>query len=187
VAVTANQTMLPATSYVAGSRCSSCTIGVNLPFLYTLYDVAFSSVNAGSNGTLQFAISNTSGINHCLPSSSFARAILPYWDSLDASLDPTMGTFTGLVGTAPNRIFVLKYRGGKRVGQTVSVYEYEVLLYEGQPRFDIIYGAVPERGSSATIGVQWGTGTFYTQFSCNTQSLQPGYRLRFDRSTCPLP
>jgi hypothetical protein len=158
-----------------------------LPFLYTLYDVAFSSVNAGSNGTLQFATSNTSGINHCLPSSSFARAILPYWDNLDASLDSTMGTFTGLAGTAPNRIFVVKYRGGKKVGHTINVYEYEVLLYEGQLRFDIIYGAAPERGSSATIGVQGIAGTHYTQFSCNTPSLQPGYRLAFNRNTCPLP
>jgi hypothetical protein len=180
--------MLPATTYVPDSRCSDCTVNVPLPFAYALYDSAFTSVKASSAGYLQFTPnSSTAATNRCLPATTLSTAILPYWDSLDASLDGTMGMFTSIVGTAPHRIFVLRYRGGQKVSKTINVYEYEVLLYEDQSRFDIIYGAVPERGSSATIGVQGIPSTRYTQFSCNTASLQPGDRLRFDRSTCPLP
>jgi hypothetical protein len=65
---------------------------------------------------------------------------------------------------------------------------WEVLLYEGQPRFDFIYGSVPGRGASATIGVQGGAvGTRFTQLSCDTQAVSAGDRLTFDLRSCPQP
>lgn len=87
-------------------------------------------------------------------------------DDLTTFIDDTMGYYTAVVGTAPNRIFVLRYYG-RRIAADSQV-NLEGLLYEGQPRFDIIYGSVHERGYSATIGVQEGTGTRHTQYSCNT-------------------
>ena len=54
---------------------------------------------------------------------------------------------------------------------------FEVLLYEGQSRFDFVYGVVTDNGgphgtgdTGATGGVQYGTGGLSTQFSCNTAS-----------------
>src|SRR5205085_1475775 len=57
---------------------------------------------------------------------------------------------------------------------------FEVRLYEAQPsRFDLIYGAVPEGGSSATVGVQSDSGSQYTQFECLTNSLSSGLKIAF--------
>jgi hypothetical protein len=96
-----------------------------------------------------------------------------------------MGYYTAVVGTEPDRIFAIRYHGGRIAADTQ--FNFEVLLYEKQPRFDIIYGTVHERGFSATIGVQALTGGDgrWTQYSCNTQSINEGTRLVFDRRECP--
>ena len=185
VVVTTKATMIPATNYVQGSGCDNCAVNVPLPFTYVLYDTRFASIRLSSEGNLQFVSNNLSGNNTCLPASTLNYAIMPYWKDLTTSINDTMGYYTAVVGTAPNRTFVIRYHGGRIAAD--SRVNFEVLLYEEQPRFDIIYGTVHERGYNATIGVQEGTGSLYTQFSCNTQSIQQGYRLRFDRSTCPLP
>jgi hypothetical protein len=139
---------------------------------------------------LYSASSTASSTASAFPSSHASRStatlnytIMPYWNDLDAFIDDTMGAFTAVIGTAPNRIFGIRFHEGKIAAD--SIFDYEALLYEGQPRFDIIYGIVHERGFSATIGEQEGTGTRHTQYSCDTQSIQPGYRLIFDRRGCP--
>src|SRR5262249_25042645 len=60
----------------------------------------------------------------------------------------------------------------------VPVNFYEVRLYEGQSRFDVFYGAVPNAGNSATVGVQDGLG-HSTQFGCNAGGLNGGETLVF--------
>ena len=187
VTVSANATMVPADNYVQGSSCSNCVVSVDLPFPYPFYDYSPRTfVNLSSEGNLQFLLSNASGNNRCLPQGTLIGAIMPYWDDLDTSIDDTMGYYTSVVGIAPDRIFAIRYHGGKVASD--SIVDYEVLLYEGQPRFDIIYGAVHERGFSATIGVQAITGGDgrWTEFSCNTQSINQGTRLVFDRRVCKL-
>ena len=43
---------------------------------------------------------------------------------------------------------------------------FELRLYEGQTRFDIIYGTVDNGNTSATAGVQK-NDTAFTQYFCN--------------------
>ena len=176
--------MIPANSYVAGSGCSDCTVNLALPFQYTLYDTSFNSVNLSSEGNLQFVSNSASGNNECLPTNTLDYAIMPYWNDLDTFIDDTMGYYTALVGTAPNRTFVIRFYGGRIAADTL--FNFEVLLYEGQPKFDIVYGTTHERGFSATIGAQetLASGRF-TQYSCNTQSINQGTRLTFNRRVCP--
>jgi hypothetical protein len=183
VTTSAGATMVPANNYVAGSGCSQCTVSIPLPFSYSLYTQTFTSVNLSSEGNLQFVSNTPTGSNACLPTNTLNYAIMPYWNDLDAFIDDTMGYYSAVVGTAPNRIFVLRYHGGRIAADTI--FDFEVLLYEGQYRFDVIYGTVHERGFSATIGVQKATGERYTQYSCDTQSINQGTRLVFDRRVCP--
>jgi hypothetical protein len=59
-------------------------------------------------------------------------------------------------------------------------------LFEGQPRFETIYGQTRGGGFSATIGVQKGNGERFTPYSCNLQNqVPPGTRLVFDQRSCP--
>jgi succinate dehydrogenase / fumarate reductase cytochrome b subunit len=64
---------------------------------------------------------------------------------------------------------------------------FEVRLYEGQDKFEIVYGALAQAGTGATIGVQRGTGATFTQFSCNVASLQTGLALTFLEYGCAEP
>ncbi len=174
--------IVPGTSYVAGSTCNSCVVTVAMPFAYTLYDQTYTSVNVSNAGNLQFVSSTSDGNNVCLPTAVLNYSILPYWDGLNTNINDTMGVFTSVSGTSPNRIFNIEWRAGF-VANDVRP-NFEARLYEGQPKFEFIYG-VTRGGFSATIGVQKGTGSQFTQYSCNTNgTIIPGRKLVFDRRVC---
>ena len=50
--------------------------------------------------------------------------------------------------------------------QAAAAANYELRLYEGQSRFDVIYGAVAQGNASATAGVQK-NDTAFDQYFCN--------------------
>ena len=101
--------------------------------------------------------------------------VFPYWD--DQRTDNlgwvgctgypggTCGVYTSVSGTAPNRIFNIEWRAVYFANTALSA-NYELRLYEGQTRFDVIYGSVANGNSSATAGVQKDNTTF-TQYFCN--------------------
>ena len=74
------------------------------------------------------------------------------------------GIFTSISGTAPNRIFNIEWRAQYFPGSGSA--GFELRLYEGQLRFDVIYGTVSKGNTSATAGVQR-DNTFFTQYFCN--------------------
>ncbi len=168
-----------------GNHCDDCTTSVALPFSYKLYDQTFTTANVDSNGTLQF-VSNTSIFgNSCLSSTNYNYAIFPHWDDL-YTMDTASGEgiFTSISGVAPNRIFNIEWRAVFCCTGGAPVVNFEVRLYEGQARFDIIYGNVQNLGVSATVGVQRGTGPQSTQYSCNTSFSSPGLMLTFSQTPC---
>jgi len=59
-----------------------------------------------------------------------------------------------------------------------------VRLYEGQTRFDLVYGYVTLEGYNATVGVQRDTGSLYTEFSCWGYVLPEGLELDFTLPAC---
>ena len=74
-------------------------------------------------------------------------------------------SFTSISGTAPNRIFNIEWRTIYFSNNTQRA-NYELRLYEGQSRFDVIYGTVDQGNTSATAGVQKDDTTF-DQYFCN--------------------
>ncbi len=181
-------TIVPGTDQVL-SGCDECSTTFTLPFTYTHYGQPFTSAIAGDNGTLGFlANANPAENNSCLPSASFDYAILPHWDTLDMRpfVCDGCGVFTSVSGSAPSRIFNIEWRACVKVsGICAGNVNFEVRLYEGQSRFDIVYGTVDQSGLRATIGTQRSTGASFTQFSCNTASLSSGLQLTFTQPTCP--
>src|SRR5262249_3205310 len=89
--------------------------------------------------------------------------IFPYWDDLYL-VNSGFGIFTSISGTAPNRIFNIEWRAQYFPGSGSA--GFELRLYEGQLRFDVIYGTVTNGNTSATAGVQR-DNTFFTQYFCN--------------------
>ncbi len=180
-----------------GNHIDDGTTAITLPFPYTLYCQTFTTVNISSNGNLQFVSNSSLLTNACpLPSATFNMPIMPHWDDLRTDQVGTgctayggvgCGVFTSVSGTAPNRIFNIEWRT-VYFGANTTRANFELRLYEGQNRFDLVYGEVAQTGSSATVGVQQGTGAQFTQFECNTAgTVNSGLQLVFTEPPCGTP
>jgi hypothetical protein len=166
-----------------GNHCDDCTTAINLPFAYSFYGQTFSNVTISSNGNLQFAGNNTAYANACPPQDGFDWTIFPFWQDLVTD-GPSNGVYTSTSGTAPNQIFNIEWRAVYYSGvvSTQSV-NFEVRLYEGEQRFDIIYGDLNGNGDQATVGVQQNQDN-YTPFECNSGGLSDGLELTFRTQPC---
>ncbi len=154
--------IVPGTTDI-GNHGDDTVTTIALPFSYTLYDQTFTSINLSSNGNAQFTTTDTTFTNQCLPWTTHNYTIFPYWDDLYL-VNSGFGIFTSISGTAPNRIFNIEWRAQYFPGSGSA--GFELRLYEGQLRFDVIYGTVTNGNTSATAGVQR-DNTFFTQYFCN--------------------
>jgi hypothetical protein len=162
----------PGTTLVPGSSCDDCQVIIPLPFPYTLYNETFNSARLSSNGVIGFTVTEVGPAVQCLPDLAANDAIFGYWEDLVLT-GAGNGIYTSTVGVAPNRIFNIEYRGARssRIGS--APVNFEVRLYEGQTRYDVIYGAVAANGNTATVGVQKDNGTqLFAQYSCQTSALR---------------
>ena len=117
-----------------------------------------------SNGNAQFNTSDAGFTNVCLPWTGHDCTIFPYWDDLRTDVVGGTGIFTSISGTAPNRIFNIEWRTSYFNGSGGA--NFELRLYEGQTRFDVIYGTVDQGNASATAGVQ-SSDTCFAEYFCN--------------------
>jgi hypothetical protein len=147
----------------SGNHGDDQVTNIALPFSYTLYDQTFNSINVSSNGNAQFTTTDTAFTNVCLPWTSHNYAVFPYWDDLRTDTAGS-GVFISVSGSAPNRIFNIEWRATYFSGGGSA--NFEIRLYEGQSRFDVIYGTVSQGNTSATAGAQKGDTTFI-QYFCN--------------------
>src|SRR6202008_1707533 len=110
------------------------------PFPISLYGTSFTSANVSSNGNLQFTGNTPYGATNCpLPDFNLGVAVLLYQGDLYTIIS-CVGIFTSVTGTAPNRIFNIEWRAQYFPGTGNA--GFELRLYEGQTRFDVIYGTV---------------------------------------------
>jgi hypothetical protein len=168
-----------------GNSCDDCMTTIALPFAYQLYDQTFTSANVSSNGNLQFVSNTPRSANTCLPALNFDYTIFAQWGDLVTNCFEC-GVFTSVSGSAPNRTFNIEWRAMFFEGLPVN---FEVRLYEGQTKFDVIYGSIPSQGASATVGVQKSqVGGPFTEYECNTVgTLSDGQMLTFAPATCATP
>ena len=156
----------------SGNHGDDKVTAIALPFSYTLYDHTFNSINVSSNGNAQFTTTDTAFTNVCpLPWTSHNDAIFPYWD--DQRTDANRAARLSLVEPAGLHLGVwhcaqpdLQYRMAHCVFLLRPPANYELRLYEGQNRFDVVWGAVASGNTSATAGLQR-DNTFLTQYFCN--------------------
>lgn len=179
----------PGTTLVPYSRCDDCTVLLDLPFTFRLYDRVFTQAIAGDNGTLGF-LGNPNDINNsCLPKYGHQYEIFAHWQDLDMSpaTCPSCGIFTSVSGTSPSRIFNIEWRAcGYSYGCSRGAVNFEIKLHEVGDGFDIVYGTVTDGGSHATIGVQResSVNTQYTQVGCNLGGFANGLTLLFRQPDC---
>ena len=145
---------------------------ISLPFSYTLYDQTFTSINVSSNGNAHFTTTDSFWVNSCPPPwLTHDYAIFPYWDDQRTDAQAgcagfpggVCGIFTSVTGSAPNRIFNIEWRTVYFADPNQTA-NHELRLYEGQTRFDVIYGTVGFGNTSATAGVQQNDTAFDQYF-----------------------
>jgi hypothetical protein len=150
---------------------------VNLPFAFSFYGQPVTQAKVGSNGIIGFADDVGGAYNNLdLPHPSAPNGFLaPFWDDLNPSAGGTIWTKT--VGTAPDRRFVVEWRGVVHYPQTGDA-TFEAILEEGTN--DVVYqwqdvnfgDAAKDYGAVASIGAENLDASVGKQFSYNTPSLQ---------------
>lgn len=160
-------------------------VELELPFPFTFYGTTYTSLQASSNGTLHFGGGTAVYLNSCLtdgPAPGLADMIAPYWDDLDLTYSGYLET--AVVGTAPDRIFVVEWDEVPPFGSDYTdTVTFEVQLFEATQDVVVLYQDVSlllgSRGGSATVGLQSEAQGLTLQFSCDQPMLADGTGLRF--------
>ena len=147
---------------------------VPLPFTFRYYGVDYSSINVGTNGLASFTTSVTARSNTPIPDSDLPNSTLyPFWDDLLVDNASGFSVRAQVQGTAPNRDFVIEW-AASFFGEPNSVVYTEIVLSESK-RIRFLYANVGRssttefraRGTSATVGIENGSGTDGFQRSFN--------------------
>ena len=171
-------------------RGDDASFQVDLPFPFTFYEVAYTRAYVSTNGYLNFIARNSAYNNVAIPSTAVPNgAIYAFWDDLYA--DSSGSVRTELVGTAPNRRFVVEWRNVTFYSNNFRRLDFEIVLCEEGIIF-LQYRNVDnegrEMGNSATIGVENQAGTSAVQFSFNSAVIGPGaFALRIGDAEKPVP
>jgi hypothetical protein len=151
-------------------------VEVDLPFSFTFYGVVYDSAYVSTNGYLNFIGGNSSFANLPLPTTNVPNAaIYAYWD--DLYVDYGASVRSELLGTAPNRRFVIEWNNVRFYGDYSRRLDFEVVLHEAGTillQYRGIDNDAHEMGSSATVGIEDHTGTVASQFSYNSAAIGPG-------------
>ncbi len=182
-AVAGAATIVPGATDI-GNHCDDCQTTVSLPFPFQLYDQTFTTVDVESNGKAHFVTGIASFTNACLPASGYTFSIFPYWDDLRTDVGTGSGIFTSVSGSSPNQIFNIEWRATYFTGGTTA--NFELRLYQGQNRFDIVYSTLTLGNTSATSGVQK-DATFFTQYFCNAAGGAATGSVAYTLPTCATP
>ena len=179
---------------VAGSVADDAVVNIAVPagFNFSVYGTAVaggSIISAGANGNVQIQASGGSDefFNNALPAGTFdpVPVVMPFWDDLDLQTTGG-GIYTNLVGVAPNRQFVIEWRGkiwdGVPSNVTTSL-NFGVIFNENSSTIEFRYPdtSTPSfsNGASATVGVQNSANAGqFTQYSHNSAVITSGLVLR---------
>ncbi len=160
------------------------TLSVTLPFTFIFFGTAYSTVNISSNGNIHFGTASVAYNNAKIPNTALPNAMLaPFWDDL---YPPTGGAiYTTVSGTAPNRIWVIEWRGIPHTISTTDGVTFEIQLEESTNQIWFLYQDTIfsdtrfDNGLSATCGIENTDGSAGNQYSYNTAVLRSGRVLHF--------
>jgi subtilisin family serine protease len=151
---------------------------VALPFTFSFYKQAFTSLKISSNGYVVFGSSAaTEYWNDVIPSTVAPNGFAaPLWDDLNAAATGA-AVWYRTVGTSPTRKFVVSWINVPHYGGANGV-TFQIVLEEGTNSLvyqyqDTNFGEpIYDHGGSATVGIENGIGTIGKQFSYNSPLLE---------------
>lgn len=145
---------------------------VALPFTFTFYGESYDKIKVASYGYAAFNSPWGRSWNAPLPDPEVPNAaIYPFWDSI--YVDYSSSVYTGVVGEAPNRQFVIEWRNVAFYNDS-SRANFEIVLNE-TGEVVVQYPAPEEtnsaQGGTASIGIEDGAGEVGIQYSYREASI----------------
>jgi PKD repeat protein len=158
---------------------------LTLPFGVRFYGTTYTTAWVDTNGVLTFVQPTSSAWNHgAIPSPPAANkangAVYPFWD--DLLVDASSSVRTSLIGTAPNRKFIVEWRNVRLYADSTARVSFEVVLSENGDvtvAWQDIGTTALEQGGSATVGIENAAGTVALQYSLNQPNLRTGNGVLF--------
>jgi subtilisin family serine protease len=156
---------------------------VTLPFPFRYYGQTYQGLSIATNGFVTFGTQIDTYTNDSIPSRQDPNgAIYVYWD--DLIFDGQASVRTQVVGTAPNRRFVIEWRNATYYQDDTRRVSFELILSEASYDLTAVYRQIAdddrERGSSATFGIENTTGDDALQFSFDSAVIRsPGFAVRY--------
>ena len=157
---------------------------LDLPFDFAFYGESYDQVFISDNGYLAFIRPEfTNPFPVGIPSSEPPdAAIYALWQ--DLYLDDGSTIEYEVLGTAPERTFVIEYSDVRARTSSSAQLDLEVKLHERGETVDILYGAAnpanPGDGRNATIGLEDASATDALQFSFFERRVRAGSAYRYE-------
>ena len=154
---------------------------VDLPFAVPFYGVTYTKATISTNGNIALGGSSTTGVNSTIPSTGTPNgALYPFWDDLE--VDAASAIYTGVIGTAPHRAYVVEWRNvghytdeNQRLSIVAQIGEDGSVVY----RYKDVAGIGLEAGSSATVGLENAAGTVGFTYSYNSPAITDGLAVAY--------
>ena len=158
--VTCNTPMLISTGTIAINGDDDIA-GITLPFSFTFYGVAYNDVYISTNGFISFDANASHGCcsGYELPYSQTASYIaLAHTDLYvpSATAGEEGSVFYDVVGSAPNRVFIVHYESAYACCDADPVVTGEIQLYETTNEIKIVTTGINSPFNNTTMGIAKG-------------------------------
>lgn len=133
------------------------TVPVPIPFQFA--EVPQTSINICTNGFANFGTGSTAFGNNLSATTAPFNLIAPFWD--DLFFHPTSSVTTDVLGTAPNRVFVIQYNNaGRYPAASAWRLNFQIRLYETTNIIEFSYGGTTPGTETftASIGLKGAVG-----------------------------
>ena len=157
------------------------SLTVPLPFPFTFYGRTYDSVGVTTNGFVNFLPSPFApSLNTPIPAPEAPNAaIYALWADLFVGGGASMRT--GVLGSAPDRQFVIEWRNVRFRGMILRL-RFEIVLRENGEI--LLQYAAPvddplQRGATATLGIENDSGTVGFQYSFQEDVIDPALAILF--------
>jgi hypothetical protein len=158
-------------SSVLGLTGDDTYTSVSLPFPVSLYGQSSSTVWVDTNGVVTLVEPDGSSWNASpIPSAAEPNtpdaAVYPFWS--DLVVDSPASVLTGVVGSAPDRRFVVEWRNVRFWADPDRRVSFQVVFFETGAiavAWDDLDGTFLERGGGAVVGIENADGTEAVAFS----------------------
>jgi subtilisin family serine protease len=159
--------------------------------------LGFAEAWVSAEGYLSFTDSRFSSTNARLPTTSWGTLVAPFWDNLHIATSPPGNVYHEVLGTAPNREWVIEWREignfARRTDVPYPTATFQVVFKENSSEVLFNYLDVDfqdgtgtyDRGGSATVGLQV-ISTEATLHGYNTKSLSNRQSLLFKTNAPPV-